>query len=121
MPQVTLLTLIIFYSIIYPIIHSRPDFFPVFFQISVAPLGLQSDAISERKMKFKKDSAIIMTVVFPKIGQGPYSEVAAIFYFFFFFIVNSCIIQTTENNTNSIDSDVREYLSLLSVIAWTSY
>lgn len=48
-----------------------------------------------------------MGVVFPKIGQRPYSEVTAIFYFFFFFfIVNNRIIETTENNTNSIDSDV---------------
>lgn len=47
-----------------------------------------------------------MRVVFPKIGQRPYSEVTAIFYFFFFFIVNKNIIETTENNTNSIDSDV---------------
>ena len=47
-----------------------------------------------------------MGVVFPKIGQRPYSKVTAIFYFFFFFIVNNRIIETTENNTNSIDSDV---------------
>ena len=42
-----------------------------------------------------------MGVVFPKIGQRPYSEVTAIF-----FIVNNRIIETTENNTNSTDSDV---------------
>ena len=110
-----------FYSIIYPIIHSRPDFFPVFFQISVAPSGLQSDAISEQKMKLIKIQQSLRGLYSQKLVKDPIQKWQQFFTFIFFFIVNNRIMETTENNTNSIYSDVWEYSSLLSVIAWTSY